>query len=111
MNGTVTWRTVDDRQLLHTSFCEGGCLNGGCCVADDTCRCPVGWGGARCEVNMSTCGATAPVGSLVVGGLKARYYSDQVFDVVQMERVDPSINFYWSGSPAPGLIGNDWLVP
>lgn len=35
---------------LFVAFCQSPCLNGGTCVAPDTCNCALGWFGAVCTM-------------------------------------------------------------
>ncbi|MEQ2191430.1 Protein kinase C-binding protein nell1 [Xenoophorus captivus] len=37
------------------SFCEDGCRSGGTCVSPNTCVCPSGFTGRRCETDIDEC--------------------------------------------------------
>lgn len=38
--------------FLKTGICKEKCLNGGKCIQKDTCECPKGFYGLRCEFSM-----------------------------------------------------------
>ncbi|XP_072322792.1 protein kinase C-binding protein NELL1-like isoform X3 [Scyliorhinus torazame] len=44
---------VDDYSC--TTFCEGGCRNGGSCVAPQMCSCPPGFTGNGCQIDIDEC--------------------------------------------------------
>ena len=38
---------------LHVAICRPGCMNGGLCVRPNTCNCPAGWRGTRCQTGIN----------------------------------------------------------
>ncbi|XP_067416320.1 epidermal growth factor-like protein 8 [Emydura macquarii macquarii] len=42
------------------AVCRKPCQNGGVCASPDRCRCPPGWGGRYCHVDVDECRAPAP---------------------------------------------------
>ncbi|XP_076425295.1 epidermal growth factor-like protein 7 isoform X2 [Peromyscus maniculatus bairdii] len=46
---------VTDRPLLPTAICQPPCGNGGSCIRPGHCRCPVGWQGDTCHIDVDEC--------------------------------------------------------
>lgn len=91
---------IPAEHYLHEVVCADGCSNRGCCESDGKCRCEAGYGGHDCSLDLSTCGADAPSGSLQAGGLRARYYSDNVFGTVVTEQLDAQAYMAYGVRPA-----------
>lgn len=52
------WGRYDgDEQDCLKPICDGGCRNGGECVAPNKCRCPPQWSGQFCENDVDECAA------------------------------------------------------
>ncbi|EDQ84040.1 uncharacterized protein MONBRDRAFT_30650, partial [Monosiga brevicollis MX1] len=108
---------VPSHALLHEVVCTGGCGGRGCCVAPETCACEPGFGGPGCEVDLDTCGLDAPGGSLVPGGLRARYYDALLEDALVTDGsvaygdagVVARVSFDWGyDAPVSNVSGDYW---
>ncbi len=81
------------------AVCPDGCGHG-CCSAEAKCRCQPGWAGARCDIEVATCG---PAGGLATQpGLLGEYFNDTSFSSLAFTRIDSVVDFQ-SGSWLPGL--------
>jgi uncharacterized repeat protein (TIGR01451 family) len=58
----------------------------------------------------NTASATTTVDAPVSGGLRGNYYNNPDFTSFVLSRIDPTVNFSWSGSPATGVDGNTFSV-
>ncbi|XP_013386152.1 epidermal growth factor-like protein 8 [Lingula anatina] len=47
------WKQVGD--TCTTAICTGGCGSGGECVAPETCTCPPGYQGPKCDIDVNEC--------------------------------------------------------
>ena len=66
----------------------------------------------RAERERSMAAAAKSVGAGYVVGLRGEYFSGKDMNSANLahDRVDPKINFRWSGSPAPGVGGDEFSV-
>ncbi|XP_068106398.1 epidermal growth factor-like protein 8 [Hyperolius riggenbachi] len=50
------WRKKDpDAESCEEAVCRKPCQNGGTCIKPNMCRCPAGWGGRYCHVDIDEC--------------------------------------------------------
>ena len=99
--GASAFSDIPTAQLTRLVSCPLGCSGRGCCVDDGVCSCNPGYGGAKCEIVLSACGAPdAPSGSVIQGGIAGRYFTDNAWTTVGVSRnVDAQIFVSWGGAP------------
>ncbi|XP_077142230.1 epidermal growth factor-like protein 8 isoform X1 [Ranitomeya variabilis] len=50
------WKKTDpSSESCEEAICRKPCQNGGTCVKPNMCRCPAGWGGRHCHVDIDEC--------------------------------------------------------
>jgi hypothetical protein len=111
----TTFASMPSSVLLHEAVCSQGCGSRGCCVQDDVCSCPEGWGGSRCEIELATCGADAPRNGTVVGGLRAKYYNVRLDDAPEtanasLTQLQSTMSFDYGYNAAPGVGRDEWTI-
>lgn len=61
------WASIAADSLRHRVTCDNGCGGRGCCIAENTCLCSAGFGGAQCDLDLRTCGGlSAPASGTAV---------------------------------------------
>ena len=98
--------TLPSHELTHDVACAQACLNGGCCMGNDVCGCPVGFAGPLCEEQLPGCAANA---STVLPSAIVRYFRTGDRTELLLTETMTSLSKDWGHSAPAANVPEDYF--